>query len=1043
MLSIASVGSASGAADYFAKDNYYLGQEGGGEFSSWGGKGAEALGLEGSVDRESFERVLDGKLPDGTVVNDSPNRRLGVDMTFSMPKSASLLALVGGDKRILAAHQQAVAKTMEWAEKNFAQARDYSANTKGVPVQTGNLVYAMFEHDTSRALDPQSHIHVVMAAITQRGSEWRALHNDALWKNNSVIGSAYHAEMRAALAKLGYETQITGKHGQFEIKGVDQKAIEAFSKRRAEIVERAEQLGAKTSNGDAMREITKRTRDPKLNVEDKGELLAEWKGRAQASGLDLGAMIEGAKVKAASVEGERPVSNIQTARALYESARATIGDYLRPADPLTTNGISRISLTPTQMRTEMALASAVRIMGEREAAFSKTALIKTASDLGLKGVTREMLDTRLARLVNDGHLVAGRGEKGEGLITTPEQLRIERDILKSVEEGRGQGAVIASPEGLADRLQAVAGEHELNGEQLAAATMALASKDRITVIQGVAGAGKSTLVSVIASVAAQEGKKTAGLAFANKMVNDLRQDTVLRNPDGTLMGGGIEAQSLSSFVNTHIKGALRGEGEAFETSKAALKDTVLVLDETSLVSNEAMKNALTIANRLEVDRLILIGDRKQIQPIEAGKSFSLVQSADVAMARMDTSLRQRTPEMKQVAGLSRAGKMGEAIRALGPNVEEVKGSRAEAVADKWLALSPEERSQTAIYSAGREARAEINTLVQEGLLKEGTLKGDGVTIETLMPTHATREEMRFPQTYEQGLTLEVTRHDAPGDLKRGRYEVKGVDDKDRVLLEDRKGKTHRFDPSKIDPRDKREALKLSEKRDQKIHEGDRIRWGDKDASRNLMKSEEARIVGIKGAAITVENAKGERHVLESGDPMLERMGLGYALNMHQAQGETTDKAIGEMSHRQTNLANERLAHVMITRVRDGMTLITDDRDKLIRQLEHNQGDKASALETIGQRDLSDTGRNDVEMGKGMEPSSVLSRETGGEVSKSPLERQDPNRPRIPEHLKPDRSDRASLTEGMRLERDEGDKASAGKTPEPEVKLPERHRDMSR
>src|SRR3546814_6890543 len=83
-----------------------------------------------------------------------------------MPKSASLLALVSGDKRILAAHMAAVKQTMTWAEKNLAEARVH-VDGKDVAVRTGHLVSALFPHDTSRATDPQSHIHAVIANLTR------------------------------------------------------------------------------------------------------------------------------------------------------------------------------------------------------------------------------------------------------------------------------------------------------------------------------------------------------------------------------------------------------------------------------------------------------------------------------------------------------------------------------------------------------------------------------------------------------------------------------------------------------------------------------------------------------------------------------------------------------------------------------------------------------------------------------------------------------------------------------------------------------------
>lgn len=214
MLSVAPVRSAGGAASYFAKDDYYTGEHAS-EMSEWGGEGASALGLSGDVGKVPFETLLNGALPDGTIVNAHEHRRAGIDLTFSMPKSASVLAYVAGDERLLAAHRTAVRQTMAWVERTFAEARTYDHNRNGDAVRTGNLVYAMFQHDTSRKLDPQAHIHVVVAAITRMASgQWRALWNGELWKNNAAIGSAYHAALRAEVEKLGYDTRITGKHGQ-------------------------------------------------------------------------------------------------------------------------------------------------------------------------------------------------------------------------------------------------------------------------------------------------------------------------------------------------------------------------------------------------------------------------------------------------------------------------------------------------------------------------------------------------------------------------------------------------------------------------------------------------------------------------------------------------------------------------------------------------------------------------------------------------------------------------------------------------------------
>ena len=293
MLSVASVASAGGAANYFAKDDYYVG-DGPAELSEWGGKGAEALGLAGPVAKDDFEKVLDGKLPDDTVVNGNANRRSGIDLTFSMPKSASLLAQLGGDKRILDAQLAAVKATMAYLEKHYAQARDRSRNANGEGVVTGKLLYALFQHDTSRALDPQNHTHAVIAAMTQdKDGNWKALWNGEIWKNNTVLGSIYNAALRTNLEKLGYETQITGKHGQFEIKGVSREVIEAFSQRSMEIEAKARELGVSTPQG--RDSVVVNTRDPKLNADDKQALRAEWAERAKGLGFDARAIVEAAR----------------------------------------------------------------------------------------------------------------------------------------------------------------------------------------------------------------------------------------------------------------------------------------------------------------------------------------------------------------------------------------------------------------------------------------------------------------------------------------------------------------------------------------------------------------------------------------------------------------------------------------------------------------------------------------------------------------------------------------------------------------------------
>ena len=938
MLSVASVKSASGAASYFAKDDYYTAEHSS-EATAWGGEHAAELGLTGEVAKEDFEKILNGEMPSGEKVGQTENRRLGVDLTFSMPKSASILAYVAGDSRVLAAHMNAVKATMGWVEKTFAEGRTYEHSKSGDAVRTGNLVYALFQHDTSRALDPQGHIHVLVANMTRMANgAWQALHNQQLWKNNTVIGAAYHAQFRAELAKIGYETTVTGKHGQFEVNGVPKQAIDTFSQRRADILATADRLGMKST--EALRKITNNTRDAKLNVEDRDALRQEWRDRAAAIGFDGKALVEAAQARAAGNALDSRPGTMQRIGTALDGIRVALGEAFNPRDALIASGLDRLRISPDDLRAQHAVASAIRIHAQREAAFSIPEVTKTALDLGLKGVTVAHVDQRVSELIRAGQLIPGKQDRIDGVVThvtTPEALATERGILADIERGRGQGRVIVPADAVIDRLNAASGDKALNAGQMAAATMALTSADRIVAVQGVSGAGKSTMLASVARNVEQEGGKVVGLALMKATADRLGAEA------------GIESRTVSSFVHSYARHALAGRGAGYDGARNELAGTTIILDEASMVGSEQMKHLTGIANALGVDRFLMIGDRQQITAVDAGKAFALAQAGGVTMARMDENLRQRTEQLRTVAALTNRGAVREAMAVLGDKVI-ASPAHVKAAADHWLGMTPEQRETTAMFSSGRTARAELNVRIQDGLAAEGTLRGNGVDVAVLDKINITREELRYAHSYEAkpGEQKVIDLRHAMRDLglPRGTWDVIGVDAKGRVqVLIGNRVKT--FDPQKISPIDKTDAMQLAHREQIRLHEGDKVRWTQNDQKRGLNNNDIARVVSVDPSGIKVEASDGTLHELKAGDPMMERLSLAYALNMHAAQGVTADTAIAVMSHTESNLSNQRLFNVTVTRVRDDIQLFTDDREKLTAAIERNEGNKTSALETIG------------------------------------------------------------------------------------------------
>lgn len=173
---------------------------------------------------EQFKTLLDGKLPDG-------QQSKAWDFTFSAPKSVSIMALVAGDRRLIDAHQGAVKTALDSMVR-------YE--------QTVNATFTSFLHTTSHALDPHLHTHnLTINATLSKDGNWRSIDSSAIYKISMSIGGVYKMELAARVKELGYEAE-KGKHGNIEIKGVDKDLMDAFSKRRQEILKAKDEYGYST-----------------------------------------------------------------------------------------------------------------------------------------------------------------------------------------------------------------------------------------------------------------------------------------------------------------------------------------------------------------------------------------------------------------------------------------------------------------------------------------------------------------------------------------------------------------------------------------------------------------------------------------------------------------------------------------------------------------------------------------------------------------------------------------------------------------------------
>ena len=815
-------------------------------------------------------------------------------------------------------------------------------------VATRNLVIGLFQHDTNRNQEPNAHFHAVVANVTQGpDGKWRALRNDKLWEHNTLLNAMTMARFRLAVEKLGYQVGEFGKHGNFEAVGVPKPVRDAFSSRRTEILEAYSTMEAKGPA--ALDAATLMTRADKGPVADRQGLVNQWREAAAQLGFDPRLVIAQANARAATDIGS--VSGIgNSVRSIGQRARLLAATFaerlgLRQGDPLVPRDMGR--RTPEQIAAVHAVASAIRHLGEREAAFSRTEIYRSALGFALP-TTLTDIEHRVDQLLRQGQLQKGKGADRH-LVTTRDAIGLEQRIIAAVENGRGHGTAVVVADEAGARLQALSQLKyglALNPGQEGAGRLLLASHNRIVAIQGVAGAGKSTVLKPVADILREEGRSVLGLAVQNTLVQMLERDT------------GIPSMTVARFLRQH-RDLLEGADQArLAEARASLRGTTVLLDEASMVGNADKERLVRLANLLQLDRFASIGDRKQLGAVDAGKPFDVMQQAGVETAIMNTNLRARDKALRDAQYAAQGGHIDEALRHLGPHVVASGDTATVDAAAAWLSLSPAEREVTAIYASGRNLRGQVNDAVQTGLKANGELGPCSLRLNVLSRINLTREEMRYARSYAAGMVLEVDRRQRGQGLQKGRYEVVETDPtRERVMLQNERGKRFEFRPGQMRPQGEQDPLRLFEVRPLEIHDGDRIRWTATDHKRGLLNADQARIVAVDPNGVTVKTSLGAEHLLGLGDPMLKRLDLAYALNAHMAQGLTSDRGIAVMDSRERNLANQQTFLVTITRLRDGLTLFVDNAGKLEAAVERNPGMKRSALETVNQlRDAAAMGQ---------------------------------------------------------------------------------------
>ncbi|MDZ4053036.1 MAG: MobF family relaxase [Phenylobacterium sp.] len=901
-------------ASYYgdAADDYYAKE---GEAQVWQGKGAEALGLQGEVDRDRFRDLLAGRIdPDGPSVRqgtrDDAKTRIGIDLTFSAPKSVSIHALVGGNAAMIAAHDKAVAAALQAAEA-MAQART-KVGGKSRLETTGNLVIAKFRHETTRAQDPELHTHAVVMNLTQRADgQWRALKNDEIIKATKYLGSVYRSELAAELQRQGHELRM-GREGMFELASMSREQIMAFSQRSQQIEAAlaAKGLTREDATTSQLQQATMQTRERKEPGVDREAMYAEWHARARELGIELAGPSLGA--------APTPRTNEQIADEQAEAANQAVGyavSHISERDAvITQSAILDIAIKHAVGRTTLgAVQDAVARAVANGAILQEAPLYRVAGAVGdaqltpaewMKAVEAAGLDPDAARQRVEAALANGGLVAAEPRYTTPEALARELQVLAIEKQGRGAVTPIMSMEDA----QAHFAKEQLNDGQRASATLILSTPNRVVGIEGLAGTGKSHMldkakdrvVGVKAAMPLLSGYNFQALAPYGAQVKALREL-------------GVEARTVAAFLRA--------------ADKKIDDKTVLVIDEAGTVPARQMADLLSVAEKAGA-RVVLVGDRAQTKAIEAGRPFDQLIRNGMEVAKLTEIQRQKDPVLKEAVELAAVGKARASLEKIG-HVQEVKddGERRRTIARDYVALAPKERDQTIIVTGTNEARRELNRLIRDSL----GLTDQGRNYDLLLRRDTTQAERKFAHNYNIGDTVQPER-DGLGLSRHETYRVIENGPHNQLTVVDKDGNSHRFDPAKL-------PLSVYETRRGELAIGDVVRITRNDAAKDLANGDRFKVARVTGDSITLSNEKRDV-TLPANKPL--HVDHAYVTTVHSSQGLTVNRVMYDVMTRSRTVARD-IWYVAISRARHEARIYTNSVKDLPRAISR-VNEKGAALD---------------------------------------------------------------------------------------------------
>jgi conjugative relaxase-like TrwC/TraI family protein len=538
---------------------------------------------------------------------------------------------------------------------------------------------------------------------------------------------------------------------------------------------------------------------------------------------------------------------------------------------------------------------------EREAVVEERDLLRDALRRSMGDAALTEVRSEFEKRIGSGEFIGIEKKTGAPgrAFTTREMIGYEQDTIQVMRDGQNKYGALAS----FDARREIEKDHpQLSQSQQSAVEQILASRDQVTAMEGVAGSGKTTSLAVVREAAEREGYKVEGFAPTSRAAQKLGE-------------AGIESSTLQRHLTRN------------EEQHGGQK-RLYVLDESSLASTKQMNEFL---HRLkDNDRVLLVGDVRQHQAVEAGTPYQQLQEAGIQTARLDEIVRQKDPGLKEVVEQLSRGDVKGAIEKLDAQgrVHEIAdhGERLKEIAREY-AKQPE---GTLVVSPDNQSRVAINQIIHREMQTRGQVDHSEHPMRVLIARQEiTGADRQWAEQYDPGDVVRYTKGSKTHGIEAGEYtRVERVNAKENLLTVKREGgEKVSYDPRRL------QGVTLYRETERAFSQGDRVQFTAPNREQHVANREMGTIEKIDASGnlqLRLDSGRAVAFNVKE-NPHLD---YGYAMTSHSSQGQTADRVLVHVDTEQAGekLVNRRLAYVAVSRGRYDAQLYTNDKTHLSETL---------------------------------------------------------------------------------------------------------------